>query len=94
MFAPVSLRPRQLGGGASCRQPSLALVLIVCALLLSGCFSTPPPVPLTGPDPTDPGARVPAAAYRPVTAPYRSQRPVEPRPWVEQNQSVAPAEKP
>ena len=38
-------------------------------------------------------ARVPATAYRPVLGGYVSQRPVEPAPWREQNERVAPAPK-
>jgi len=36
---------------------------------------------------------VPAATYRPVLGGYVSQRPVDPAPWREQNDRVAPAEK-
>jgi hypothetical protein len=45
------------------------------------------------PDPSDPNARAPATAYRPVLGGYVSQRPVEPAPWRTQNNRVAPAEK-
>jgi hypothetical protein len=38
----------------------------------------------------DPHAPVPPVAYRSVVAPYSGQRPVEPLPWREQNQRVAP----
>ena len=65
--------------------------LVLC-LLTSACFSTPER-PVTGPDPSDPSARAPATAYRPVLGGYVRQRPVEPAPWREQNDRVAPAEK-
>ena len=69
--------------------PALGAVLL--CLLTSACFSTPER-PVAGPDPSDPNARTPAT-YRPVLGGYVSQRPVEPAPWREQNDRVAPAEK-
>ena len=65
---------------------------ILLCLLTSACFSTPER-PVAGPDPSDPNARAPATAYRPVLGGYVSQRPVEPAPWRKQNDRVAPAEK-
>jgi hypothetical protein len=65
--------------------------LLLC-LLTSACFSTPER-PVAGPDPSDPNARAPVTAYRPVLGGYVSQRPVEPEPWRKQNDRVAPAEK-
>ena len=47
-----------------------------------------------GPHPADPQARVPATSYRTVTSGYESRRPVEPLPWRELNERVAPQEKP
>jgi hypothetical protein len=47
-----------------------------------------------GPHPADPQARVPATSYRAVTSGYESRRPVEPLPWRELNERVAPQEKP
>jgi len=58
------------------------------AILLAACAATPPAPSLTAA--ADPNARVPAARYSSVTAPYTSQRPVEPQPWRERNQRVAP----
>jgi hypothetical protein len=49
---------------------------------------------LAGQDPANPGARVPAAAYRSPVGPYVSRRPVEPSPWQDQNDRTAPAPKP
>lgn len=73
-------------------QRRFGAVLLAGALtILAGC--TTPPRPFTGSDPSDPKARVPAATYRPVLSGYVSQRPVEPAPWREQNDRVAPAEK-
>jgi hypothetical protein len=61
--------------------------------LAAGC-SAPPAVPVVGPDPSDPSADRKAVSYRSTVAPYVSRRPVEPGPWREQNQQVAPPAKP
>jgi hypothetical protein len=61
-------------------------------LFTAACFATPE-WPLAGPDPSDPSARTPAAAYRSVLGGYVSQRPVEPVSWGEQNERVKPAPK-
>ena len=96
MFAPLSVRPKAIGqrGTAPFRKPLREFLLLACGLLVAACSSTPPPAPFAGPDPVDPRARIPSAAYRSTLGPYASQRPVEPRPWIEQNQTVAPVEKP
>jgi starvation-inducible outer membrane lipoprotein len=62
----------------------------VVALFLAGCASAPSPMLAQG-DPADAQTPVRQVTYRPVTAGYQSQRPVEPRPWREQNDRVAPA---
>lgn len=69
-----------------------AAFLFLLALLDAGCASVPPR-PLAGADPADPAARVPAVRYRSTIGPYTSQRPVDPAPWGEQNERVAPAPK-
>jgi hypothetical protein len=66
---------------------------LVLVALTSACAG-PPPAPIAGPDPSDPSARAKAVGYRSTLAPYDSQRPVEPKPWLEQNQQVAPAPRP
>ena len=71
----------------------LAFAAAVLTSPLAAC-SQLPPAPFAGPDPSDPRARVPAVAYRPAVAPYASQRPVDPLPWREQNDRIAPAPKP
>jgi hypothetical protein len=58
------------------------------ALALSGCSSTLPTT--VGLDPADPATPVPGARYGTVTAGTEDHGPVEPKPWTEQNQSVAP----
>jgi hypothetical protein len=59
-------------------------------LFTAACFATPE-WPLAGPDPSDPKARVRASTYQPVLSGYTSQRPVDPAPWREQMDRVAPA---
>jgi hypothetical protein len=61
-------------------------------LLLAGCADAPR-APAVGPNPADPAARSPRVDYRPTVGGYSSQRPVEPAPWGEQNESVTPAPK-
>jgi hypothetical protein len=67
-------------------------VLTAFALQLAACAEAPP-APVAGADPSNPGARTPPVGYRSTVAPYNSQRPVEPAPWGEQNQRVAPPPK-
>jgi hypothetical protein len=82
---------RLLSGAMAAPIVPVACALLLC-LLTAGCLSTPER-PSAGPDPSDPKTRAPAAAYRPVLGGYVSQRPVEPAPWREQNDRVAPAQK-
>jgi hypothetical protein len=70
----------------------VALAAVVIATAFAGCARTPPR--FAGPDPSDPLTPVRPAAYRSVVAPYTSQRPVEPSPWRDQNDRVAPAPRP
>jgi hypothetical protein len=71
--------------------PSVKLfVAAFAALALTGCAAAPPPLLVQG-NPADAKSPVRPVAYRPVTAGYQSQRPVEPRPWRDQNDRVAPA---
>jgi hypothetical protein len=84
-----SARHRGWGLNAS-RRPGALLALCVAAWAGQGCIDPPG---LAGSDPSDPAARAPAAPYRSVTSGYQSRRPVEPAPWRERNDRVAPAEK-
>ena len=68
----------------------LGVLGILTGLLLAGCADAPRS-PVAGPDPADPGARTPRVDYRSTVGSYRSQRPVEPAPWAEQNERVTPA---
>ena len=65
--------------------------LAAAALTLGACM--PATVPLAGPDPSDPGAKVADVGYRSTVAPYTSLRPTTPSAWREQNDRVAPAPK-
>jgi hypothetical protein len=67
-------------------KPALIVAALV-ALLAGGCTAVPPPPHLAA---ADPNAPVPAVRYSAVTAPYTRQRPVEPLPWRERNERVAP----
>jgi hypothetical protein len=93
MFAHQAMRPAgSAARGSASIRGGLGALAAGCVLLATAC-TAPPPAPLARADPADPGARVPPAAYRSVTGSYRSQRPVEPRAWDEQNERVAPAPK-
>lgn len=62
-------------------------------LLLAGCV-TAPSTPVSGAHPADREAHARPAAYRPVIDPYVSRRPRNPSGWLENNERVAPQEKP
>jgi len=73
-------------------QPGRLLPLTAIGLLaplVQACNATTAS-PWRGPDPSDPSVRVAPASYRSTVGSYVSQRPVEPRPWREQNERVAP----
>ena len=80
---PAVARPFQL------RFDVLA-VLAGLVLLLAGCAAAPRS-PAAGRDPANPGARVPGVDYRSTIGSYKSQRPVDAAPWIEQNERVTPA---
>lgn len=63
------------------------------AALLAGCTAAPP-APVTGAHPANPDTHARATAYRPVIGPYASQRPRDPSGWRQNNERVAPQEKP
>lgn len=70
------------------RKARLGLIgAALAALTAGGCAAAPPASILAAADPSSP---VPAARYSSVAAPYTRQRPVEPLPWRERNQRVAP----
>jgi hypothetical protein len=74
-----------------CKLAALA-TLATLAILLAGCTDAPRS-PAAGADPADPQARAPRVDYRSNIGSYKSQRPVSPGPWREQNEQVAPAPK-
>jgi hypothetical protein len=69
-----------------------AFAVLALAAIVAGCW-TPPPAPLAGRDPSDPSARTRPVGYRSTIAPYSKQRPVDPAPWRQQNEQVAPRPK-
>ena len=68
------------------------LAALVLGGILTGCADAPR-TPVVGPSPDDPGSRSPRVDYRSTVGSYKSQRPVDPAPWGEQNERVAPAPK-
>ena len=75
-------------------QPPRALCgALLVTVLISGCSSAPP-APVAGAHPADPAARTRPAAYQPVIGAYARQRPGDPSGWRENNERVAPQEKP
>ena len=68
------------------------LAVGVPVLLAQGCAM--PPGPQASADPSDSAVRTPASSYRSVIRGYDSRRPIEPAPWRERNDSVAPEPKP
>jgi hypothetical protein len=83
--------PITLGTPWRRRLTRLAMPLLL-ATTLAGCGGGRPS-PYAGPDPSDPAAPVRSVAAPSTIAPYTRQRPVEPAPWLQQNERVAPAPK-
>jgi hypothetical protein len=69
-----------------------AVGLLLSALLLAGWRDAPAPL-LSEPNPADPWAPAPRIHYKSTIRSYKSRRPIEPLPWNEQNQRVAPQPK-
>jgi hypothetical protein len=91
------IRPSCAADGPAATMPlqsrlSVYAIVLVLALLLAACTDAPR-APVARADPSDPGARAPRVDYRSTIGSYKSQRPVEPGPWGEQNQGVAPQPK-
>ena len=96
MFAQTLARSLGISGrrfAYRCHFLTRRLPLLLAASLTAGC-SALPPAPLTGSNPSDPGAAAPRAGYRAVVGPYASRRPGEPAEWREQNERIAPEVKP
>ncbi|MGA0564798.1 hypothetical protein ACO2RV_20305 [Ancylobacter sp. VNQ12] len=64
------------------------VLLTALAVILSAC-SGPPDIE-TAAHPSDASVPVPALRYVPVTAGTVDYRPVDPKPWTERNERVAP----
>lgn len=63
---------------------------IAIAFLLLTVACKPLIEPLAGPHPADPSVAVPGVRYQSTLGSYVSRRPVEPGPWRQQNEQVAP----
>jgi hypothetical protein len=83
--------PSERGIAHFVQAPMLAGLCL--AGLLAGC-SGAPPAPITGVHPASPDVSTRPTAYRGVIGPYVSQRPRDPSAWRENNERVAPQEKP
>ncbi|RCS21516.1 hypothetical protein DUT91_23560 [Phyllobacterium salinisoli] len=64
------------------------ILLAAAAVILSACSR--PPVLSAGADPSDASSPALATRYVPVTAGTADYRPVDPKPWIERNENVAP----
>lgn len=69
----------------------MKLIVLALTLLIAAC--KPLSVPLAGGDPSDPGVRVAPVRTPSTLGAYESRRPVQPGPWREQNERVAPQPK-
>ena len=95
MFAHSIAGSLEKSGRRSARQlfqAALPVGLLFSVLVTASCTSAPPG-PVARRDPSDPAAASAPVAYRSVVGPYQRQRPVDPTPWREQNERVAPREK-
>jgi hypothetical protein len=95
LLAQIATRIAAVGRRAPTllKRPIGSLILLLAlALLAPGCRGVAPS-PQAGPDPADPRAPVPRSTYRSTLGPYTGQRPVDPTPWRERNEGVAPAAK-
>jgi hypothetical protein len=88
VHCPGQARPPHRGG-QFLRVFRSIVVAAAAGLLIAGC-KTPASLVAAGADPADADAPVAATAHRSTIDTYVRQRPVEPRPWIEQNQGVAP----
>ncbi len=70
----------------------MKIIAIALALLTAACIRLPQPV--AGYDPADPDAPARPIHYRSTLGAYESARPVDPAPWRERNERVAPKQKP
>lgn len=66
------------------------LLIGTAVVMLAACTASSPPAIVSGTDPSSATARTKPVRYTPVTAGTNVYRPVEPKPWLEQNDQVAP----
>jgi len=95
MFAHIQANSAAIGRRSTSlfgKRAAPAICVLAASLLVAACAPTPH-LPFGGPDPSNPRTPVPAASYRATLGSYASQRPVEPGPWREQNDRVAPSRK-
>jgi hypothetical protein len=71
----------------------MKVVLAVLLGLLAAACAAAPAQPLSVADPANADAPAPPVRHRSSLENYVSQRPVDPVPWTEQNQRVAPRPK-
>ena len=93
MFAQFGARPAAVGSARE-RHFSVNLLrrlatIAVAAGSLAACGGAS--LPIAGPDPADPSAKVARLGYSATTAPYTSMRPQAAAPW--RNDSVVPQPK-
>jgi hypothetical protein len=89
MFASSSARALTRASRLAMAKPAAAgLSLLVCLML--GACAGPLPRSVAA---ADRQSSSPAIAYRPALSGYEAARPVEPMPWRERNDAVAPKEK-
>jgi hypothetical protein len=82
------MRSPVAAGGAANRISVTAAIIV--AGLVSACSSPLPPRYIRS---AEPHIATPAVSHSSVVRGYISQRPVEPGPWLEQNENVAPRQK-
>ena len=85
--------PTHLGRFADHFLRLVSVAGLCLAALLAGCTGTPPS-PVVGAHPANPDIPSRPAAYRSVIGLHSSQRPRDPSEWRENNERVAPQEKP
>jgi hypothetical protein len=88
-----SLRRATRSRQGQIRFETLDMKLLVITLTLLAAACKPLSTPLAGADPSDPSVPVPKTRYQSSLGSYERQRPVNPGPWREQNERVAPQPK-
>lgn len=71
----------------------MKIVFVALFGLLSGACAVVPAQPIAVADPANAQVAVPPVRHRSAIQTYLSQRPVDPAPWGERNEQVAPRPK-